>query len=61
MGYNSSCPWVFVGISSKTYRCGKAGVKFANCIGEHMISVQDFEIICNIFKKYQGKAFQDIQ
>lgn len=59
-GYNPYTPWVFIDIVDMVYICGKPGVKFANAIGEHMISVDEFKLIWNIFKTYKGREFRDV-
>lgn len=48
------CPWAWVNIEHKTYGRGRPGVKYANAIGGHAITVEEFMMIYKIFKKYEG-------
>ena len=51
-----NCSWVWVNIESKAFARGMPGVKFANAIGNHAITIEEFLIIYNIFKPYDGLA-----
>ncbi len=50
------CPWVWVNIDTKVYACGRPGVKYANAIGGHAVTIEEFMTIYNIYKKYAGLA-----
>ena len=50
------CPWVFVNINRKTYKPGKPGVCFGPVFGNHAVTIEEFKIIWEIYKKYEGVA-----
>jgi hypothetical protein len=52
-GYWLGCPWIYINIDTKVYTLGRAGVGFAKPIGDHTITVDEFYIIYNIYKKYR--------
>jgi hypothetical protein len=46
--------WVFINIITKTYAIGKQGICLTAPVGSHAITVDEFKIIYNIYKKYAG-------
>ncbi|MDD3713085.1 MAG: hypothetical protein PHZ28_06300 [Candidatus Izemoplasmatales bacterium] len=58
-GYWLGCPWLFINIDTKVYTPGRAGVGFAKPIGNHAITVEEFYIIYNIYRKYQSHNLFD--
>lgn len=48
------CPWYYVNIVNKKYRPGRPGLSYGKVIGEHAITLEEFKIIYNIYKKYKG-------
>ena len=50
------CPWAHVDINTKQYAYGMPGVSIVGEIGNHAITIGEFMIIYNIFKKYEGKS-----
>ena len=53
---NYGCPWVYVDITTKQYAYGIPGIAVVGEIGNHAITINEFMIIYNIFKKYEGKS-----
>lgn len=51
---NYSCRWAYVNITRKQYAYGMPGVALVQPIGNHAITIQEFEEIYGIYKKYQG-------
>ena len=49
-----NCSWVWVNIETKVYGRGRPGVKYANIIGNHSITIDEFMTIYNIYKQYNG-------
>ena len=58
--YGGGRPWVHVFLAEKKYIPGKLGVGFGYCVGDHAISIDDFKVIYDIYRKYQGLHFMDI-
>lgn len=54
-GNYGNCPWIFVNITRKLYAYGMPGIKIVEPIGNHAITVEEFETIYEIYKKYEGK------
>ena len=48
------CNWVWVNIDTKVYARGRPGVKYSDSIGGHAITIPEFMVIYQIFKKYEG-------
>ena len=48
------CPWVFVSITCKTYAYGMPGIKIVQPVGNHAITIDEFKMIFEIYKKYEG-------
>ena len=59
-GYYAFCPWVFIDVINMTYCFGKPGVSFGPVICEHAITVEEFEKIWGIYKKYKGKRLREM-
>ncbi len=49
------CDWAFINITSKQYAYGMPGVQITVPTGNHAITVDEFMVIYNIYKKYDGK------
>ena len=56
-GYHGSygCPWAHIEITRKLYAYGMPGVGLAPEVGNHAITLEEFKMIHNIYKKYEGK------
>lgn len=54
-GCYSNCPWVFVNINSKTFAPGMPGIKITQPLGDHAVTVDEFWMVYNIYKKYYEK------
>ena len=48
------CEWVFINILSKVYAPGRPGVAYTKVVGDHAITFEEFSIIYEIYKKYEG-------
>ena len=46
--------WLFINIISKVYAKGVPGIALAPVVAEHAITFEEFQIIYNIYKKYEG-------
>lgn len=53
---NFGCDWAFINITYKKYACGMPGVKITIPTGNHAITLDEFMIIYNIYKKYEGMS-----
>ena len=49
------CDWAYINITSKQYAYGMPGVQITTPTGNHAITVDEFMVIYNIYKKYDGK------
>lgn len=58
--YGAGRPWVHVYLKEKLYVGGKGGIAFGYTMDNHAISIDDFLIIYNIYKKYKDWHFMDI-
>ena len=52
---NYGCWWVYINITRKQYAYGMPGVSLAQPIGNHAITIEEFQTIYAIYKKYDGK------
>ena len=52
---NFGCPWLHVDITTKQYAYGMPGVEIVGAIGDHAITIDEFMVIYEIFKKYEDK------
>ena len=50
----SSVDWLFVNIHSKLFTKGRPGISYAPVVGDHAITFDEFVVIYNIYKKYDG-------
>jgi hypothetical protein len=55
-GYWDYVSAIYVNINNKTVAFGRPGIRLFEFIGNHAITVEEFKIIYNIYKKYDGKA-----
>lgn len=53
------CGWVWVNIDTKVYARGRPGVKYSDAIGGHAITIPEFMVIYQMFKKYEALAVLD--
>ncbi len=49
------CNWIFINIKQKLYALGRPGVAYAQVVGDHAITMDEFKTIYEIYKKYEGK------
>lgn len=47
-------PWVWVNINDMEYHMPKAGVEVVKTIGKHALTEEEFYIINDIYKRYDG-------
>ena len=52
---NFGCPWVHINISRKLYAYGLPGVMMVAPLGNHAITIEEFQTIYSIYKKYEEK------
>ena len=52
---NFGCPWVYVNLTRKQFAYGMPGVSLVQPIGNHAITIEEFQTIYSIFKKYERK------
>ena len=48
--------WVYININSKTYMGGMPGISVTTPVGMHAITFDEFNMIYQIFKQYEGKS-----
>ena len=53
---NYGCPWLYVDITTKQIAYGMPGIALVGVIGEHAITIDDFMVIYEIYKKYENKG-----
>ena len=55
-GYKSieGIDWLYVNIYSKVFAKGRPCIAYAPVVGDHAITFDEFVVIYNIFKKYEG-------
>lgn len=46
--------WLYVNIYSKVFAKGRPCISYAPVVGDHAITFDEFVVIYNIFKKYEG-------
>ncbi len=54
--YYPDVDWIFVNINSKCYAFGMPGIKITTPLGEHAVTIEEFKVIYEIYRKYEGKA-----
>lgn len=59
-GYFGGVNWAWINLKSKKYVLGMPGIRRAEEIGEHAITVEEFKTILTIFDKYEGKLPLDM-
>ena len=52
---NFGCWWVHVNITRKQFAYGMPGTPLVTPIGNHAITIEEFQTIYRIYKKYSGK------
>ena len=52
---NWGCPWLHVSITNMRIAYGMPGVEIIHATGNHAVTLEEFMVIYNIFKKYAGK------
>lgn len=55
-GHFGNCTWVHVSITHKLFAYGMPGVAFGEVTGNHAITIEEFKLIYQIFKNYDGKG-----
>ena len=53
-GVYKGVDWVFVNPYSKVFAPGLRGYKVTSIVCDHAVTLEEFEVIYNIFKKYEG-------
>ena len=53
-GVYKGVDWVFVNPYSKVFAPGLRGYKVTTVVCDHAVTLEEFEVIYNIFKKYEG-------
>lgn len=54
-GYYDGIDWIYVNINNKRYAFGIPGVAITEPVGEHAITIEEFLIIYDIYKKYDSE------
>ncbi len=49
------CSWYFIDVENMQYKPGRPGVGYGKIINEHAITLDEFIVIYNIYKKYKNK------
>ncbi len=52
-GFFANCNWLYINLNTKTYAPGMPGIQITKVIGNHAITIDEFFIIYNIYKKYE--------
>lgn len=55
-GHYSICHHAYVSITYKIFGYGMPGVAFGSATGNHAITIEEFKLIYQIFKQYEGKG-----
>ena len=55
-GFGGICNWYWVNINSHIYCQGKPGIEYAHPFGKHAVTVEEFKVINDIYKKYEGMS-----
>ena len=55
-GHFDVCDWAYVNITEKIFCYGMPGVPFGASTGNHAITIEEFKVIYQIFKNYEGKG-----
>lgn len=53
--YHSLGTGIWLNINNKIIACGKSGIRCFEEIGHHAITIDEFKVIYEIYKKYKGK------
>lgn len=53
--YHSSGTGVWLNLNNKIIACGKPGIRCFEEVGHHAITIDEFKVIYEIYKKYKGK------
>lgn len=53
-GWYDNVDWIYINIESKQIARGMPGISVTGCIKNHAVTVDEFKIIYNIFKQYDG-------
>lgn len=53
--YRSGGTGIWVNLNNKTIACGKPGIRCFEEIGHHAITIDEFKVIYDIYKKYRDK------
>ncbi len=54
-GHYNVCDWAYVSITKKIFGYGMPGIPFGTATGNHAITIEEFKIIYQIYKKYDGQ------
>lgn len=54
-GYYSGIDWIYVNINNKRYAFGVPGVAVTEPVGEHAITIEEFRVVYEIYKKYDSE------
>ena len=54
LGSREGIDWLYINIHSKVFAMGRAGIALAKVVGDHAIAFDEFVIIYNIYKRYEG-------
>lgn len=47
--------WVYVNLNSKRYAYGMPGIPVTNPFGNHAVTIDEFKVIYEIYRKYEDK------
>lgn len=51
-----SVDWIYVNINAKCYAFGMPGIPVTTPLGNHAVTIDEFKVIYEIYRKYEGKA-----
>lgn len=48
--------WVYVNLNSKSYAYGMPGIPITTPFGNHAVTIDEFKMIYEIYRKYENKS-----
>lgn len=60
-GWYDNVDWLYINLYSKQIACGMPGIAVTKCIRDHAITIDEFKIIYNIFKQYEGLSVLQVR
>ena len=60
-GHSYETTWIYININTKVYAKGMPGINVTRHIGNHAVTIDEFKVIYNIFKKYEGLSVLEME